>query len=284
MAKCLTHLCTNEGVIAVPIAKRGGRLGYLCTRCAERERGYSEENNIRYGERKKNGFTFSMELETSSSTVKARAELLDFGFIPTSDVTVDVEYKSPIYEGLNAVSKQCVSIDKLLASGDMRIGNECGTHFHVGHVDYINGETMRYLRRFYNSLFTPLSDAIMADTEKSARFFGRCPNEWAQPITARSRSGNLAGYQMEHSMMFNLQHDHTVEFRQAKFVSAGQYMNVAKFAKDVVNALIENFILHFNDEPKDARRYPTKTAYRKHKADVTAQKLVKLYEKYTENI
>lgn len=284
MAKCLTHLCPNEGVIAVPIAKRGGRLGYLCPRCAERERGYSEENNIRYGERKKNGFTFSMEMETSSSTVKARAELLDFGFIPTSDVTVDVEYKSPIYEGLNAVSKQCVSIDKLLASGDMRIGSECGTHFHVGHVDYINGATMRYLRRFNNSLFTPLSEAIMADPEKSARFFGRRPNSWAEPVTMHDPSGDVAGHYMKHSAMFNLQHDYTVEFRQAKFVGAGQYMNVAKFAKDVVNALIENFIKHFDDTDFDRRRYPTRTAYRKHKAQVTANKLVKLYEKYTANL
>jgi hypothetical protein len=124
----------------------------------------------------------------------------------------------------------------------------------------------------------------MADTEKSARFFGRAPNHWAQAVTFQDPSGDYEGYRMKHETMFNLQHDHTIEFRQAKFVNAEQYMKVAKFAKDVTNAIIENFIKHFMDTEWDTRRYPTRTAYRKHKADVTAQKLVKLYEKYTENI
>ena len=279
----MTKDCNNDGIIAVAIAKRGGRNGYYCERCA-RERGYNVENAIRYGVRKVNGFTFSFEFETSRTTQKARGEMLDFGFIPTHDATVDVEYKSPIYEGLNAISKQCVSLEKLINNCDVRIGAECGTHFHVGHVDYINGRTMRYLRRFNNSLFVPLSNAIMADVEKSERFFGRRPNHWAEPITMHDVSGDLDGCYMKHSAMFNLQHDHTIEFRQAKFVNAAQYMAVAKFAKDCANAIIENFIKHFNDTEWDRNRYPKRTDYRKHKADVTAKKLVKLYEKYTANI
>jgi hypothetical protein len=50
------------------------------------------------------------------------------------------------------------------------------------------------------------------------------------------------------------------------------------------NAIAENFVKHFNDSDFDTRRYPTIKAYRKHKAEVTANKLVKLYEKYTANI
>jgi hypothetical protein len=142
---------------------------------------------------------------------------------------------------------------------------------------------MRYLRRFNGSLFVPLSNAIMADQNKAERFFGRRSNTWAQPVTMSDPSGDYHGFQMKHEAMFNLQHDYTIEFRQAKFVSAERYMNVAKFAKDVANAIIENFIKHFNDTDFDKRRYPTRTAYRKHKADVTANKLVKLYEKYSAN-
>ena len=281
---CMCKDCHAVGTVPVSVAKRGGRKGYLCDFHARRLEGYTVENDFRMGNRKKNGFTFSTELEVSFSTTKARGELVDFGFKPTSDCTVSAEYKSPIYEGLNAISKQCVSIEKLMAESEMSIGSECGTHFHVGHVDYINAETMRYLRRFNNSLFVPLSEAIMADVEKSARFFGRRPNSWAEPITMSDTSGDLPGSYMKHSAMFNLQHDYTVEFRQAKFVSAEQYMAVAKFAKDCVNAIIENFIKHFNDTDFDRNRYETRTLYRKHKAQVTANKLVKLYEKYTANV
>lgn len=284
IAKCMCDGCTNVATVAVPIAKRGGRNGFMCHFHAYRELGYSHESTAHYGKRKKHGFTFAPEMETSTSSEKARGELLDFGFLPTEDATVDVEYKSPIFEGLNALSKQCVSIEKLISEGEMSIGSECGTHFHVGHVDYINPTTMRYLRRFNGSLFVPLSQAIMADTAKSERFFGRRPNSWAEPVTMHDASGNFDGWRMKHSAMFNLQHDYTIEFRQAKFVNAKQYMEVAKFARDCTNAIIENFIKHFNDTEWDTNRYPTIRDYRKHKAQVAANKMVKLYEKYTANI
>jgi hypothetical protein len=290
MRKCNCIGCGRERLAvealdwyAVPIAKSGGvKMRYFCPNCA-REQGYSVENGNRTGTRKKHGFTISNELETSDSSIKARGELLDFDFIPTYDSTVDVEYKSPIYEGLNAISKQCVSIEKLIASGDLRIGNECGTHLHVGHVQYINDVTMRWLRRFNGSLFVPLSEAIMEDQEKAERFFGRRSNSWAQPVSFSDPSGDFDGYRMKHSAMFNLQHDYTIEFRQAKFVNAEQYMNVVKFGRDVANAIIENFIKHFMDTEWDRTRYPKRTDYRKHKAQVTAKKLVKLYEKYSAN-
>lgn len=281
---CMCKDCNRIGTVRIPIAKRGNRYGYLCDFHATQEEGYSVENGVRMGVPKVNKFTFSVELEASMSTEKARGELADFGFKPTYDCTVAVEFKSPIYEGLNALSKQCVSIEKLVESDELKMDITCGTHLHVGHAEYINGETMRYLRRFNGSLFVPLSEAIKADPIKASLFFGRLHNRWAEPVTFEDPSGNYAGFQMKHTAMFNLQHDYTVEFRQAKFVDASQYMAVAKFARDVVNALIENFIKHFNDTEWDTNRYPTRTAYRKHKADVTANKLVKLYEKYTANI
>lgn len=281
---CMCKDCNSVGTVKVPIAKRGNRFGYMCDFHARRLEGYTVENDFRMGERKGHGFTFSAELEVSMATTKARGELVDFGFKPTADCTVSAEFKSPIFEGLNAISKQCVSIEKLIASGDIRIGQECGTHFHVGHAEHINPVTMRYLRRFNGSLFVPLSNAIMSDPVKAERFFGRRSNNWAEPVTMYDPSGDFEGWQMKHEAMFNLQHDYTIEFRQAKFVNASQYMNVAKFARDVANAIIENFVKHFNDSDFDTRRYASRTEYRKHKAQVTANKLVKLYEKYTANI
>lgn len=290
MRKCNCIGCGRERMavevtswFAVPIAKSGGvKMRYFCPSCA-REQGYSVENGSRTGTRKSHGFTFSIELETMFSSILARGELLDFDFIPTYDSTVNVEYKSPIYEGLNALSKQCVSIEKLATNEELRIGSECGTHLHVGHVQYINDATMRWLRRFNGSLFVPLSEVIMADPEKAERFFGRTSNRWAEPVSFADPSGNFEGWQMKHSAMFNLQHDYTIEFRQAKFVNAEQYMNVVKFGRDVTNAIIENFIKHFMDTDWDRTRYPKRTDYRKHKAQVTAKKLVKLYEKYSAN-
>lgn len=277
--KCMCKNCNNVGVHKINIDKRGGGNGYLCDFHFYNEEGYSQENGFRYGNRKQNGFTFSIELETSNSDAKARAELADFGFIPTSDCTVDVEYKSPIYEGLNAISKQVNSIQKLMDEGHLEINRTCGTHFHCGHAQYINPETMGYIRRFYHSIFVPLSDWMVNHPEQTTKFWGRGfeYDGWAQPITANSNPE-------AHRNFVNMEHGYTVEFRLCKFQNADQYMQVVKFCKDATAIVIKNFVEHFNEEPKDARRYPNKTAYRQHKAKVAAEKILKKYKEYTANI
>lgn len=273
MAKCMCKGCMNEGTNPVSIAKRGNRNGYVCNFHLYNMEGYNDENGYRHGSRKVNGFTFSVELETSYSDSKARGELLDFGFLPTSDCTVDVEYKSPIYEGLNAISKQCVSIERMMNERHMRIDSDCGTHFHVGHVDGINPITMGYLKRFYHSLFLPLCETMKANPAETIAFWGRNFTYYADTI---NESSNPEG----HCNFVNLQHDYTIEFRLAKFQNAEQYMNMVRFCKEVVNTVINNFIEHFNDEGIDSTRYSNMTEYRKHKAQVTANKIVKLYKKY----
>ena len=284
MAKCIHPNCNREGFIKISMPDRGGRAAYVCEHHAHLEESYSTENGFRYGNVKVNGFTYSIELETAHSTIQSRGELLNVGYIPTQDGTVDVEYKSPIYEGLNAPSKHAVTVENLMQKGILSIDESCGTHFHVGHHFYINPVTMRFLRRFNHSLFMPLSLAIQSNPYKSEAFFGRIMAHWAQPITAADPAGDVAGWQMKHEAFINLQHDYTIEFRQPRFQTAEQYQQVMRFCKDCTTAIITNFILHFNDEDFDKTRYPNQTAYRRHKANVTAAKLVKLYTKYTANI
>lgn len=275
---CMCNNCNRIGAVKVPIATRGNRNGWMCDFHARQLEGYTDENGFRKGNRKENGFTFSIELETSNSTMKARGELLNFGFIPTSDCTVSVEYKSPIYEGLNAISKQLVSIEKLNTENQLAIDSTCGTHFHVGHAEHINPQTMDYIRRFYHSIFVPLSDYMVAHPTETTAFWGRpfTNGSWATPITANTHA-------TEHRNFINTEHPYTLEFRLAKFQNAQQYMQVVKFCRDTVNAVIENFIKHFNDSDIDSTRYANITEYRKHKAQVTANKIVKLYQKYTAN-
>lgn len=281
IATCMCPTCNRVGTHPVAIANRGNRNGFLCDYHFRNDEGYSFENPTRRGNRKVNGFTFSYELESNGHNQKSRTELANMGFIPTNDSTVRCEYKSPIYEGLNAISKQVVSIEKMVENGWLsfadRNGNTCGTHFHVGHVDGINPRTMEYIRRFYHSLFVPLSNAMVADPNKTAAFWGRNFTYYASPISYHSSA-------MAHENFINLQHDYTIEFRLAKFQTAAQYMQVAKFCRDVVNAILNNFVAHFNDTDFDTSRYENQTAYRKHKAMVTGNKIVKLWEKYTEGM
>ena len=265
--------CSSVGIYALPVAKRGGRNAFFCANHLFSKEGYCDENSQIAGVEKKNGFTFSMENETSFSDAIARMELIDVGFIPTSDCTVDCEYKSPIYEGLNALSKHCATIERLMRNGDLGIGNGCGSHLHVGHRDHINRETMKRIREYYHAIFLPLCEEMQAQGErKTAAFWGRNFTGYADIIDANS-------YPEDHSNFINVQHNPTIEFRLAKFRNADQYMAVVKFARDTVNAIINNFILHYDDIGVD-----NIDQHRKHKAHLAGTKIVKLYRKCTANI
>ena len=264
IAKCL--YCNNVGVKAIPLKNRGGRNGYLCEAHASSygDRSYYDENSTLRGTTKKHGFTFSMELEMSQPTTTMRAELLNCGFMPTQDSTTDTEFKSPIWQSLNPLPKKFNTIEKLLNDGEGAITNNEGTHFHVGHREYINATTINYIKRFYHSLFLPLCNIMLDNSEATKKLFGRNFCYWAKQINEDTNPN-------EHSNFINLQHDNTIEFRLCKFVNTKQYMNVIKFCKDVTNTIINNFIKYFEGSTTEQRR---------HKAQVTANKIVKLYCKY----
>ena len=111
------------------------------------------------------------------------------------------------------------------------------------------------------------------ETEK---LFGRYFNDYTESIQNWSRTDSRYNF-------INVTNNKTIEFRLPVFKNAEQYMQVVHFCDDVVNAIIKNFICHYNDdlETLDKRRYKTIEQYRQHKAKMTANKLVKLFEKYT---
>lgn len=270
LIKCLNPRCSHTSMThamrSVPVYRRGERNGFMCRDCAVTLWGYCDENDLRVGKVSTDHLTYSIELETMRPSDKARVELFLDGYLPTSDCTVDVEFKSPIYQSLNSLMKHLETIGHLKCDRELVIDHNCGTHFHVGHADYINHQTMQYVRRFYHSLFVPLCDEMRANPQATAELFGRNFCTWAEPITNRTSPTN-------HSNFINTEHAYTLEWRICFFRDAQQYANAVRFCKEATACICTNFIAHFNDENAD-------TEYRKHKADVTARKLVKLYKKY----
>jgi hypothetical protein len=268
-------------MVATAMPNRGGRNAHMCRECATRNRYYHTSNTALQGKEKRNAVCVGWELETSFSDDYARNILFEYGMIPTNDSSLrgvrTCEYVSGIQQGLNIGSKMCVSIDSLIRGGHLAINDSCGTHFHVS-VDSMkdaNGQQtyMGYIQRFYHSLFLPLAKAMRENPEKTRNLFGRYFTGYAQDISEHSNP-------RDRYLFINVTNNSNIEFRLNKFVSAKQAQAVTKMEVEMVKCIVTNFCEHFNDTPTDARRYPTKTAYRKHKADVTANKLVKLYEKF----
>lgn len=281
MTKTATcQLCKRDfltvDMVKLSLARRGDRSAFLCDECKDVLYGYHSMSATNYrvvGKPNVNRMTYGLELETMRPDLTARIELFADGFIPTRDCTVDAEFVSPIYNGLQAPMKHFVTIERLMRENHLDIntngnanGSGCGTHFHVGNADYINAETISWLKRFYHTLFVPLSEEMQAHPAETTALFGRNFTYYAREITRGS-------YADAHENWVNLQHSKTVEFRLPVFRNAEQYAEVARFCDEVAKCLINNFIKHFNDKGDDRN-------YRLHKAQVTANKLVKIYKKY----
>lgn len=289
---CCNAILSTAEMVKTAMPNRGNRNAYMCPSCASHNQWYHTQNNAIQGKQKASGLGLGIELETSYTDEQARNELFEYGFIPTHDCSLSsdgngarygyddcnaCEYVSGIMQGLNIASKFAVSVEKLIANGHMTINNSCGTHTHisVNAMKNANGEQiyMQYISRFYQSLFAPLSEAIASDRQKAVATFGRFFGHYCEPIATDSSAGNRYNF-------INVTNASNIEFRLNKFQNAAQFQNLLRMEAEMVKCIVTNFCEHFNDEITDTRRYGNMREYRKHKADVTAKKLVKIYEKY----
>lgn len=282
---CCGTVSFTDTMVKTEMPNRGNRNAYMCRTCASQNRWYHTSNNELQGKAKVNAVGVGWELETSFSNDYARNILFEYGMIPTNDSSLygsrTCEYVSGIQQGLNIGSKMCVTIEKLMQEGHIQINDSCGTHFHVS-IDSMkdsNGQQtyMGYIKRFYHSLFIPLAKAMRENPEKTKKLFGRTFTGYARDISESTNAENRYNF-------INVTNNSNIEFRLNKFVSAKQSQAVTKMEVEMVKAIVTNFCEHFNDTDIDTRRYQTKTAYRKHKAQVTANKLVKLFHKYADSI
>jgi len=219
------------------------------------------------------------------------------------------EYVSGLMKGLNRASKFALTCDYLVSNGHLSVNYSCGTHFHVSinSMKDGNGEKryMGYIRRYYHSLFEPLAKAMRENPEKTEEIFGRYFTDYARDIEPRIETRtNEQGVEEEVVIhadensrynFVNVKNNSNIEFRLNKFVSGKQYQNLMKMEVEMVKCIVTNFCEHFTTKTTeiDARRYykqqhfkdtgeklPSKDSFRKHKAQVTAKKLVAIFEKY----
>jgi hypothetical protein len=273
--------------------KRGNRVEYMCTRCATQNEHYHTSNNVETGTRKRHEVKVGIEKETSYTDEYARNVLFEYGFIPTHDGSLRTEgdgmrygwsdgntceYVSPLMNGLNKASKFALTCDYLMSEGHLKVNSSCGTHFHVSVNDMKDEHGMKtymgYIRRFYHSLFIPLTEEMKANPSTTERMFGRTFTGYAKEITMN------ASPESDRYLWINVLADNNIEFRLNRFTSGKQYQNLMKMEVEMIKCIVTNFCEHFMDTDWDRTRYEKRTHYRKHKADVTAKKLVAIYKKY----
>jgi len=238
---------------------------YVCCNCHNHEASYYDENSTTAHKQASHGLSWSIELETSQRNMESNW-LYQYNFLPTSDGSIDgTEWKSPIYRNLSGLQKLFRTIES-----KCKFDSHCGTHLNIGTY---NTTKMDMLKRFYHSLFLPLCNHLQANPEKTEQIFGRNFTYYASTITNMTQP-------TRHENFINLQHDTHIEYRLCKFVTAEQYMNCVKMCSELTKAINNNFIAHFNDDQAD-NSIKDPTSYRKHKASIAANKLIKIFDKYT---
>lgn len=267
--------CGMPATIKVPDNRRGGRNACYCEHCYNEMKSYFFENGAKVGENAtaNRNHSYSIELETMRPTGKALLELHENKFERTADCTVDAEYKSPIYCNLRSpVRVSNMVIQRLINENEIVIDSHCGTHFHVGYANNSLGvqrigesdSRINMTRRFYNSLFAPVSAWLESNQEKSVALFGRDFGTWARPVNMNSDA-------LTHENFINVQHDNTIEFRQCFFRNSAQY-NACMHTCDKIFSALE---VHFWDKFSAAKN----AAERKALAAKTARYIIRIIDK-----
>lgn len=234
---------------------------YVCNHCRDYEASYSAENGTFAHKQAKHGLTLSIEFETSVRNDDSNI-LYQYGFLPSSDGSIHgTEWKSPIYTNISGLSQMFKTIE-----GKTTVGTECGTHTNVG---TFTATEMSHIVRFYHSLFVPLCEYMQQHASDTITLFGRNFTYYANTINNNTTP-------TKHENFINVQHNTHLEFRLAKFRTAEQYIRLVKMCMEMTKAVKTNFIEHFNDN----RGGENMTSYRKHKASVTAKKLISIFKKY----
>ena len=276
MPKCSCITCNDIGKYPFGVRRRGMNNAYLCEYHRSGLESYFTENMNFLGKPKKHGLTFGIEFETDSATAYGRLEMMLEGFLPTSDSSINgPEFKSPIFYGTNAIKAFLPTIDALIDSGNIGLNfHDNGTHTHVGHIVYLNSTTMDYVRRFYHSLFVPLSDALKDSPAKTAAVFGRNFVYYASSINSNSEA-------TKHTNFVNVQHDNTLEWRLVQYHCAEQYGKALDFCRKASAIVFNDFCAKVIEDGLESGQYLSseKREELKKLAVKTGEKLVKLWDK-----
>jgi hypothetical protein len=238
---------------------------------------YSMENHDHVGKPTAKGMTFSCEIESVKNTPVAIASMIcDLGFYPSHDGSLwnrGVEYKSRIFDSLNSATKTFGTIQSLNEKGFFdTLDDTCGGHIHTGFyndpVDF---------RRLYNNMddyYTVFKDLFeyldKMPNDKMHKYFGRGFTNYARVLRPydggyilprhdgngrRLRNDDMIINKYDspvdvHEIIFNLQHNYSIEFRLPKFINAIQYRECVLAMQDLTDILRRNNFKYTPDAVK----------------------------------
>lgn len=282
--KTFCHYCgqqiqgtEGEDFYRIP-SKRFGKERFACAHCASQHSYETERNEMRADTKDtKDGIQFAVEWEghyrdfnppvINGVSLEGRNIVnafmaSEFNLLPTSDSTVNVEYKEARSHNLHGYKERIKGISEVIDLTNYHSGQ----HINISKMSW-DGDTGRTIRHYAPSLFAPLANYMRAHSEETESVFGRDFNEWADYTTTT----------FIHDYWLNIRCDSysesCLEFRLAKFHDYCQFFYLLNFCKDVV-ILVDKF-LHSIEGIYDSE-------LKQKSANKTGEKIVKLFKKYAD--
>ena len=139
----------------------------ICIECSL-EYGYTTRNIVEIGKHTQMSFSFEFETDYENNEL---FELSKYGFIGCSDGSIDGrEWKSPIFYNKKSFHAICRKLDKFR----IYVGNQCGTHLHVG-TPYKN-----LICLYQYELFEPILEEMRNNSQTTKKFWGRYFNSYSK--------------------------------------------------------------------------------------------------------
>lgn len=221
-------------------ADRGNqKYGFICPDCVDKVLNEGTENTSIVGSG--DTWVFENEIDCINPSANIRACLMSANYIPTENTDLGengVKFVSPTYNGFKSFHKTSETIQHLLDNGDILMDSDCYADICIGHVDW----NLYCVGRYYDEIFQPLYDEMSENRVMAYSLFG-CETF--------------------------VSHSEKLKFT-AKYVNRKQYDLCVKACKEMVSAIINNYLKNFTgNEQNDS-----------HKAKIAGGKLVKLFNKF----
>lgn len=254
--QCYCQICGNpindgQKVECSQVMRTGDRFQYVHFECLHTEnkriKGLTQK-----GTHKKHNKSYQVEFSLKSRTVQSGVEFGKNNFVAIDIAKDYTSYKTQRLNGLNTLSKNCDTINLLIEKKAIELENGKNSILKIFNQD-LNKNDYQVIKEFYHELFNNLLDTILKNNK----------------LTSQEIKLN----KLEFASIEN----NYIQFNILQLLEGKEFMKVIKFYDKVLDTVKKNFVEHYNDEPKDKRRYPTKEDYRVHKAKITSDKLVKIY-------
>lgn len=240
---CGEHATPNNAIkISTPKQKRG--VWIHTSHNNSDVKGYCHDNDVRIGSPRKDGLQFGIELEVNKPyeevCLEAIAYLTSAGFCATEDVTVGIEFKSPLYYSQSSIAKVASTIESLNYCNDYIDGRtfstlveETGCHLNLS-TPFIRNNYI-WIRRNKKKLFEALENYIIdMPAEERVNFFGRDFGGWSETCAYHEWCTDAHSSWINTELKTNNTFDDRLEFRLPKFINANQYITVLRVFSEVV--------------------------------------------------